>query len=115
MDIFKWLDKQEDILDYEVLEFRQHETAFYWKLKIMFSDNSVLFTKEYISESVRKYSFHWQTEQGDLKVRWDNAPHFPHIRTHPHHKHISTEENVAESYDISLEDVLTYIFSHLSL
>lgn len=25
----------------------------------------------------KKYSFHWQDNTGNLKRRWDNAPHFP--------------------------------------
>ena len=29
-------------------------------------------------------------------VRWDNAPHYPKIRTHPHHFH-TKDENVIES------------------
>lgn len=115
MEIFKWLDKQAYVLSYEVLEFRQHETAFYWKLKIIFVDNSVLFSKEYIAGSLRKYSFHWQSAEGILNIRWDNAPHYPHIQTHPHHKHVETEENVMESDDISLEDVLDYVFSQIKL
>jgi hypothetical protein len=34
-----------------------------------------------------KYSFHWQDAEGNLKRRWDNAPHYPNLPNAPHHIH----------------------------
>ncbi len=113
--VLRRLDKQEYISDDEVLEFRQNEIAFYWKLKIIFHDGSVLFSKEYIAGNLRKYAFHGQSAEGDLNILWDNAPHYPHILTYPHHKHLKTEENVKESNDISLEEVLAYILGQIKV
>ena len=90
-------EEMQYIDSYDILEFRQTEMALYWKIKVTFVDTSLLFTKEYVSESFRKYSFHWQKIDETLIIRWDNAPHYPQISTHPHHKHVEMEENVLES------------------
>jgi hypothetical protein len=36
---------------------------------------------------LEKYSFHWQNREGRLRVRMDNAPHFPDLMNAPHHVH----------------------------
>ena len=35
------------------------------------------------------YRYHFQDEHHRLVFRYDNTPHFPNIRTFPHHKHLS--------------------------
>ena len=113
MDVFKWLNTHEVVTSYTIQDFRRSDTAFYLNIKVMLVDDSELFVREYVDTSHRKYSFHWQTQSGKLIVRWDNAPHFPQIATFPHHKHLSTGE-VAESYDISFDEVMTQIQAHLN-
>lgn len=58
---------------------------------------------------VTKYSFHWQSADGQLCKRWDNAAHHPGVPTHPHHVHDSTEANVLPHEPISAEEVLAII------
>ena len=58
---------------------------------------------------VTKYSFHWQSADGKLRKRWDNAAHHPEAPTHPHHVHDSTEANVLPHEPISAEEVLAII------
>ena len=58
---------------------------------------------------VTKYSFHWQSADGKLRKRWDNAAHYPEAPTHPHHVHDSTEANVLPHEPISAEEVLAII------
>ncbi len=58
---------------------------------------------------VTKYSFHWQSADGKLRKRWDNAAHHPEVPTHPHHVHDSTEANVLPHEPISAEEVLAII------
>ena len=43
-----------------------------------------------------KYSYHWQRESGAV-FRFNNAPHYPAMPTHPHHLHAGTEENILAS------------------
>jgi hypothetical protein len=108
MEIFKWLDDHNFVSSYIVNDFRESTEAYYLNLEIHFTDDSILYVREFVEVNRRKYSFHWQTNSGDLITRWDNAPHFPNISTFPHHKHTGVS-SVEISHDISLEDVLSYI------
>lgn len=47
--------------------------------------------------------------EGSLRVRWDNAPHHPHIATYPHHKHVGDETIIEPSEEMSLDAVLGII------
>ena len=108
MEIFKWLDDSSFVKSHYINDFRKSETVFYLNIKIYFTKNSELHVREYIDAEHRKYSFHWQSSNGDLIIRWDNAPHFPDFITFPHHKHLASGE-VMESYDISLDEILNFI------
>lgn len=55
---------------------------------------------------VAKYSFHWQSKDGKLKIRWDNARHHPELKTFPHHMHVGEDGNVKASKGIDLWEVL---------
>jgi hypothetical protein len=92
---------------YEVLDYKKWDSGFYYKLTIVFEDSSVLFAREYVDELQRDYSFHWQSADNNMIIRWDNAPHYKDILTFPHHKH--TNEQVVESTVVSLKDVLNQI------
>lgn len=105
----KFLDGNAFIESYEIQDYRHWENGFYYKLTVIFTDDSVLFVREYVDENERNYSFHWQTTDNQLIMRWDNAPHHRHIPTYPHHKH--TSDGIFESVEISLEDVLKFIAS----
>lgn len=37
------------------------------------------------------YRYHFQDEENSLVFRYDNTPHFPHLETYPHHKHLSND------------------------
>ncbi|WP_461108353.1 toxin-antitoxin system TumE family protein [Spirosoma koreense] len=92
------------------------DDATFLKLKIVLTDSSVLYTKEYIDESIRNYAFQWQTAHNLWLMRWDNAPHFPKLTSFPHHRHDyrSGSEVVTDSVDITLTEVLTYIQTQLT-
>ena len=34
------------------------------------------------------YRYHFQDGQNNLVFRYDNTPHFPHLESFPHHKHL---------------------------
>jgi len=108
MDILKLLNLEDRIRHYEVRDFRQWPGGLYYKLKIVFSDQSILFVREYVDESDRNYSFHWQDKDGHLITRWDNAPHHHNIATFPHHKH-DKEDNVSGSTELILKEVIEII------
>ncbi len=108
MDILRLLDQADWIQDYEIQDFRQWSGGAYYKLKIAFKDESILFAREYIDESERNYAFHWQDKNGHLIMRWDNAPHHRNIVTFPHHKH-NQENQVLESVEITIKEVIDII------
>ncbi len=54
---------------------------------------------------VTKYSFQWQDVAGNLRFRWDNAPHHPEIETHPHHLH-SGDGKILPHVPVTILDIL---------
>jgi Family of unknown function (DUF6516) len=112
MEIFKWLDDS-FVKSHAFIDFRVSGTFYYLNVKISLIDNSLLYVQEYIDAQSPKYSYHWQSSNGDLIIRWDNAPHFPNLPNFPHHKHLASGE-VTESYDISLEEILSFIQNQIS-
>ncbi len=108
MDILRLLDQANLIQDYEIQDFRRWSGGMYYKLKIVFIDESILFAREYIDESERNYAFHWQDKNERFITRWDNAPHHHNIVTFPHHKH-NQENQVVDSIEITIKEVIDII------
>lgn len=111
MEILRLLETSPIVRAYEVLDFRAFESGRYYKLKVEFSDGSVLHAREYTSRQERNYAYHWQGAKHTLRVRWDNAPHHSHLSTYPHHKHVGS--NVLPGKETTFEDVLRHIESQL--
>ena len=109
MEILKLLEQYKFVRDYEIIDYKTWQLGYYLKVRINLYDNSILSVREYISEDERNYSYHWQDAKDALIIRWDNSPHHKHLKTHPHHIHIKDE--ITESTEISLEDVLKHIDS----
>jgi len=83
-------------------------------VKVSFIDNSVLYIRETIAPTFNKYAYHWQTSDARLIRRWDNAPHWPDVATHPHHCHVESRENVVPSEHPAIADVIQYITGEVS-
>ena len=96
------------IISYKITRFEQFEDNLRLRAEIFFINDSKLFVREtIISGQLRKYSYHWQDNNEQLIVRWDNAPDWD-VTTFPHHKHIG-ESSIESSYERTLEQVLKYI------
>ena len=37
------------------------------------------------------YRYHFQNKKNSLVFRYDNTPHYPNLKTSPHHKHLTKE------------------------
>jgi hypothetical protein len=61
-----------------------------------------------------RYSYHWQAADGQLRRRWDNAPHHPQIPTHPAHIHDGDETTILPSGTVSITDMLGVVAAELS-
>lgn len=111
MGILKSLEASPVVRRYQVLDFKMFESGWYYKVHVEFEDGSTLHAREYVHTDERVYAYHWQDEQNQLRVRWDNAPHHDHISTYPHHKHVAGE--VRPSEEISFDEVIEYIAKRL--
>ena len=111
MELFEWLTDTRVVHHYQVLAFRQTELSIYYKLEIHITDDTLLYVSEYLDKHTRTYSFHWQTSDGTLIRRWDNAPHFKQLASYPHHVHIGPSNTVIESHDIGIAEVVQFILS----
>jgi hypothetical protein len=107
MDVLESLESCRAVSTYEVLEYRTWSLGRYYKISATIIDGSCLFAREFVDVSSRNYAYHWQDHQGDLIVRWDNAPHHRQLGTYPHHCHAS--EGVQSSLPVDLADVLKVI------
>ncbi len=60
---------------------------------------------------LQAYRFHWQSRQGALIKRWDNAPHYPKVKGFPHHVHMLSgqQELVEPSQPLNTIEVLKLI------
>ena len=103
---------QDDLIrGYEILDFKGGERFYYVKIRAKLIDGSELHIREFFSSDDFLYSYHWQDEDGSLIVRWDNAPHHPHLKSYPHHKHAP---DIEESGEMSLEEVLKEVWERLA-
>lgn len=80
------------------------------RCRISFWDGSCLDIYEVVSTElgypVRIHYSYAYVRGNETVFRYDNAPHHREIATHPHHKHIESEERVAPADQPSLNQVL---------
>jgi hypothetical protein len=88
----------------------------YFKAEVVFYDHSRLFLFELVTVEnrksyVEKYRYHYQNAEGKLIFRWDNAPHFPKLKSFPHHLHIA--DKVKESTQPTIHNVLNQVIARI--
>jgi len=101
------LEENPIVADYEIHQLVEERSASFLRVNVTILDGSHLFIKELLFPDGSNYSYHWQSADGRLLIRWDNAPHHPEIATYPDHKHVG--EEVFSSNRISVEEVLSTI------
>lgn len=84
----------------------------YIKGHLLFIDSSIMEIAIFAIESrnvlsIDKYRFHYMGSNEQMLFRYDNAPHYPKIASHPHHKH--TPDKIIQTIVPSLKDVLNEI------
>ncbi len=55
---------------------------------------------EYNEPIKKKYKYHFRKNDDSIIFRYDNMPHYPHLSTFPHHKHI--KDKIIESKEPEL-------------
>lgn len=116
-DILLTISTFEDIItETQILTQRQDNRILDFSVRLKLTDNSILEITEIFVFDInkRKYSFQWMDENYALKIRWDNAPHHRQIATFPHHKHIMQQENIYESKEPTVEEILKLIRSEIN-
>ena len=100
---------------YEAAESAAKRTALL-EGRLRFWDGSMLrISENLVEEGVRlrkvEYVYHYQAQDGSLVFRYDNVAHYPHLPTHPHHKHVrvNADERVEAAQPPQLTDVLREI------
>lgn len=107
MNILRLLDQSKVIDFYEVLDYPSFDGGIYYKIEVVFNNQSTLHIREYIDKNERNDAYHFQDKNNQLITRWDNTPHHKHIATYPHHRHIN--DTVIESFEITLDEILEVI------
>lgn len=83
MEILKHLENSQIVREFSVLDSKVFTGGLYIKMKAELKDGSV-HIKEYSDAGSRKYSYNRQTPDGKLILRWDNSPHYKHVKTFPY-------------------------------
>ena len=95
------------------IEFLQHESSQnleLFKCKVILRDGSNLrILEKYQNDKLVYYSYYWLTTANELIIGWDCAPHHPHLKTFPHHKHFTGRKKPVTSDERNLSDVFEFI------
>jgi hypothetical protein len=85
--------------------------------RLRFFDGSLLVFAELsikVGSSIQKleYRYHYQKADSTLVFRYDCSGHYPHLSTHPHHKHMGTQVIPATPPDLAevLREIDTFIY-----
>lgn len=101
---------------------RQEEDATgqigFMRYRLTLSNDDLLELTERIEARARaiivtKYRHHWQDQTGRLIKRWDNAPHYPHMPSFPHHVHDGAEGNVVEHRPVDALQILHLVMESM--
>lgn len=103
-----------EITLWEIIREEAQGDVGLFRFRLTWSDGSLLEMFELFAVvdraiRVQKYSFHWQTRNGGLIKRWDNAAHHPEVLTHPHHLHKGAELDVLPCQPMDVEAVLAMV------
>jgi len=105
-DILDTLSSSKIVEEIEVMVLVQEPGRQALRAVAELEDGYVLFINEALGGDFRRYSYHVQKEERMVR-RWDNAPHWPDMKTFPHHLHIESEKKVSECREVFVEDVLS--------
>lgn len=101
------LKKSKIVSKVNLLELIEEESVKAVKLEVFLIDDSLLYINQVFRKESYRYSYHWQTESGEMLIRWDNAPHWKKLKTFPHHKH--SGDKILSTHQPLIEEVLAEI------
>ncbi len=101
--------------NFQIVKERTTDSDGHIRIRLSFSGNRVLEFSEYVWLSsdediaVITYSYHCSDADGNLLMRWDNAPHFLDLPGFPHHRHIGATETAEPGEPMNIFRVLNDI------
>ncbi|HSD59133.1 MAG TPA: DUF6516 family protein [Methanotrichaceae archaeon] len=104
-DILDALSSSEIVQEVVVIVLVQEPGKQALRAKATLKGGYVLHINEAFGKGFRSYSYHIRKDEKMVR-RWDNAPHWPEMKTYPHHLHLDDENAVAECQEVFTEDVL---------
>ena len=80
----------------------------YIRASVTFVNDSQLWMREFVDDRLRKigYAYHYQSIDGKLLFRYDNAPHHADAASFPHHKHVSNKPTPNSAEEKTVIDVV---------
>lgn len=109
--MLRLLDQNRDLFaSWKVVRYEQEGDAYLLQITAVLADDSRLQLRDYVfADGSRKYAYHWMEDDGTLRRRWDNAPHWPDVPTTPHHMHLPDKEEPEASTVTNIEDLIDYL------
>lgn len=111
-----WIAQTPYLANVSLIKEKRSSYIGFIKGTIEFTDRSTLSVMEFVDVERGmdryKYRYHYEDQNKQRVFRYDRAPHFPSVLTHPHHKHIGPEtdpDRVTESSAPPLNEVLKEI------
>ncbi len=105
--------------NFQIVKERSAESDGHIRVRMTLSGNYPMEFSEYVqllpngSIRVITYSYHCADTDGNLIVRWDNAPHFPDLPGFPHHRHIGASGTAESGEPMDIFSVLKDIRQYL--
>jgi Family of unknown function (DUF6516) len=121
MGIITYLDAIERLFllspvvrSFQIREREERLQEGFIRVRAVLSNGDILEAFEFVVASpqavqTRTYRIHWQSAVGQLKRRWDNAPHYPDISTFPHHVHVGPSDHVDSSGEMNITKALALV------
>jgi hypothetical protein len=98
-----------DLFDnFKILDINIEPPVQSIKARAYLKNGQMLQISESNGEDFRRYSYHLQDGDRIIK-RWDNAPHWNKVKTHPFHAHVCDQKEPVESKEMFISDVIAEI------
>jgi predicted RNase H-like nuclease (RuvC/YqgF family) len=107
-DILDALSTSEIVQELVVLVLVKEPAKQALRAKVSLKGGYVMYVTEAFGKGFRSYSYHIQKD-GKMVRRWDNAPHWPEMKTFPHYFHMNREKEALECQEFFALDVLREI------
>lgn len=105
--------------NYQIVREQITDSNGQFRIRVTFSDRSWLELSEFFRKNDQgeidliSYSYQWMDKNNNLRMRWDNARHYPNLPSFPHHRHDGDEKNVLPGEPMNLLKALDHIAAQL--